>query len=128
MKIISILSDFNVHPDILVQETGVSRTAIEKHLKQLLSVGILERRAQTYPRLRYIYSLSPEAEVLIETIGTATEQYSDNMRAKWSEELTQIEQGFVFGALQKDEFEKLKADFKERIDGITPEEENTEES
>jgi predicted transcriptional regulator len=118
MKILTILSDFQVHPEILVQETGLSRTAIEKHLKQLLNFGLLERRAQTYPRLRYIYSLSPEAEVLIETIGTATEQYRDNMVSKWTDELTQIEQGYVFGALQKQEFEELKINFKERINGL----------
>lgn len=125
LKILKILSQYSVHPDILVQETGVSRTAVEKHLKQLLSTGILERRAQTYPRLRYIYSLTAEAEVLINTISVATEQYAESVVERWEEELLNIEQGFVFGVLQKEEFTKLKSDFSDRIGKLKfPEESN----
>ncbi len=122
-KILRILADYSVHPEVLVQETGVSRTAIEKHLKQLLNYGILERRAQTYPRLRYVYSLTSEAEVLIELISSATDQFVESVREKWEEDLSQIEQGYVFGALQKEEFEKIKGDFVDRIRNMTPKDE-----
>jgi len=122
-KILKVLADYSVHPEVLVEETGVSRTAIEKHLKQLLNYGILERRAQTYPRLRYVYSLTSEAEVLLDLISSATEQFADGVKEKWEDELSQIEQGYVFGALQKEEFEKIKQDFVSRLNCLTPERE-----
>ncbi len=93
----------------------MSRTAVEKHLKILLSHNLIERRAQTFPRLRYIYSLTYDAEVLLANLANVTEIFVDASLAKWEEELVQIEQGYVYGVIQKDEYLKLKSDYEERL-------------
>ncbi|MCE7735318.1 MAG: winged helix-turn-helix transcriptional regulator [Candidatus Heimdallarchaeota archaeon] len=124
MKILGILNEYPSHPDVLVEAIGVSRTAIEKHLKQLLSFGILERRTQTVPRLRYVYSLTISGQNLIEAISIASDQYIEFTNEIWQDQLTKIEQAFVFGVVQKDEFESIKGDFQEKINNLKDEEES----
>jgi predicted transcriptional regulator len=120
---LTILNEFPVHPDVLVEHIGVSRTAIEKHLKQLLNFGILERRTQTVPRLRYIYSLSIAGQNLVEAIGVASDQFIEFTNENWQDQLTKIEQAFVFGVIQKDEFDSIKGDLEEKINNLKDEEE-----
>lgn len=128
MKILGILNEYPSHPDVLVEAIGVSRTAIEKHLKQLLNFGILERRTQTVPRLRYVYSLSIAGQNLIEAISVASDQYIEFTNETWQDQLTKIEQAFVFGVVQKDEFESIKGDFKEKINNLKDEEESAQDN
>jgi predicted transcriptional regulator len=115
VKILSVLNETPCHPDVLVDEIKVSRTAIEKHLKQLLSFGLLERRTQTVPRLRYVYSLTLPAQNLLDAISVASEEFIDNTSESWQDQLTKIEQAFVFGVIQKDEYEQIKKDLQEKI-------------
>lgn len=124
MKILGILNEYPVHPDVLVEAIGVSRTAIEKHLKQLLNYGILERRTQTVPRLRYIYSLTIAGQNLVEAISIASDQFIEFTSENWQDQLTKIEQAFVFGVIQKDEFESIKGDFEDKISNFKDEEES----
>lgn len=128
MKILGILNEYPSHPDVLVEAIGVSRTAIEKHLKQLLNFGILERRTQTVPRLRYVYSLTIAGQNLIEAISVASDQYIEFTNEIWQDQLTKIEQAFVFGVVQKDEFESIKADFEEKINNLKDEEETAQDN
>ncbi|MHA2249468.1 MAG: ArsR/SmtB family transcription factor [Candidatus Kariarchaeaceae archaeon] len=114
-KILSVLNDTPCHPDVLVDEIKVSRTAIEKHLKQLLSFGLLERRTQTVPRLRYVYNLTLPAQNLLDAISIASEQFIENTSESWQDQLTKIEQAFVFGVIQKEEYEQIKDDLQLKI-------------
>ncbi len=115
VKILDVLNETPCHPDLLVDAIGVSRTAIEKHLKQLLAFGLLERRTQTVPRLRYVYSLTLPAQNLLDAISIASEQFIDNTSESWQDQLIKIEQAFVFGVIQKDEFDQIKNDLQEKI-------------
>ncbi len=121
MRILELLSDNPQHPEILVKETKISRTAIEKHLKLLLKWGLIERRAQTVPRLRYIYSITYEAELLVSNISTATDSYIENMVTIWEEELSRLDQSFVYGHISKEEYKKLKEDYESRLSEINEE-------
>ncbi len=117
-KILEELSEQPCPPDRLVEVTGVSRTAVEKHLKLLLFHNLIERRAQSFPRLRYIYSITYEGEILLSGISNVTDIFIESSLSKWEEELTQIEQGFVYGVIQKDEYDKLKKDYQAKISGF----------
>lgn len=114
-KILYTLNDFPSHPDVLVEAIGVSRTAIEKHLKQLLAFGLLERRTQTVPRLRYVYSLTIAGQNLVDAISIATDQFIDFTKTTWEEQLTKIEQAFLFNVIPKDEYEQIRTDLQEKI-------------
>ncbi|MCH8906022.1 MAG: winged helix-turn-helix transcriptional regulator [Candidatus Heimdallarchaeota archaeon] len=114
-KILYTLNDFPSHPDVLVAAIGVSRTAIEKHLKQLLAFGLLERRTQTVPRLRYVYSLTIAGQNLVDAISIATDQFIDFTKTTWEEQLTKIEQAFLFNVIPKDEYEQIRTDLQEKI-------------
>jgi predicted transcriptional regulator len=119
---LNILQSY-LHQYVQPKHIGVSRTAIEKHLKQLLNFGILERRTQTVPRLRYIYSLSIAGQNLVEAIGVASDQFIEFTNENWQDQLTKIEQAFVFGVIQKDEFDSIKGDLEEKINNLKDEEE-----
>lgn len=117
-KILDILNDNPCHPDVLVEAIGVSRTAIEKHLKQMLGYGLIERRTQTVPRLRYIYSLTLPAQNLIEAISIASESFIDFTQETWQDQLSKTEQAFVFGVIQKEEYEQIKENLEEKLSNL----------
>ncbi len=118
-KILQELSERPSPPDRLVEVTGVSRTAVEKHLKLLLFHNLIERRAQSFPRLRYIYSITYEGEIFLSGISNVADIFIESTLAKWEEELTQIEQGYVYGVIQKEEYEKAKKDYQKKISSFT---------
>ena len=120
-KILANLNTFPSHPDVLVEAIGVSRTAIEKHLKQLLSFGILERRTQTFPRLRYVYSLTLAAQNLIDAISISSDQFISSTKDDFTEKLTQTEQAFIFGVIEKTEYEQIKKDLQGKIEQLDQE-------
>jgi len=99
----------------LVEHIGVSRTAIEKHLKQLLAYGIIERRTQTVPRLRYIYSLTIPAQNLIEAISVASETFIDFTKENLDDQLLKTEQAFLFNIIPKEEYEQIKENIDEKL-------------
>lgn len=118
-KILYTLNDYPSHPDVLVEAIGVSRTAIEKHLKQLLAFGLLERRTQTVPRLRYVYSLTIAGQNLVDAISIATDQFIEFTRSTWEDQLTKIEQAFIFNVIPKEEYEQIKKDLQEKISKLS---------
>ena len=64
-KILTLLGNMKLTADELTKELGISRPAVEKHLKQMLEIGLIERKADTYPTLKYIYTIpSPGLELL----------------------------------------------------------------
>lgn len=121
-KILANLNTFPSHPDVLVEAIGVSRTAIEKHLKQLLNFGILERRTQTFPRLRYVYSLTLAAQNLIDAISISSDQFISSTKDDFTEKLTQTEQAFIFGVIERTEYEQIKKDLQGKIEQLDQEE------
>lgn len=117
-KILLNLNDSPAHPDVLVEAIGVSRTAIEKHLKQLLAYGLLERRTQTVPRLRYIYSLTLPAQNLLDAISVSSDQFIESTLEEFQDRLTRTEQAFIYGVIQKQEYEEIKKDLEEKINNL----------
>ncbi len=118
-KILNTLNTYPSHPEVLVDAIGVSRTAIEKHLKQLLAFGLIERRTQTYPRLRYVYSVTLAAQNLIEAIAISSDQFIDSTIDDFQDRLTKVEQAFIFGVIGRDEYEQVKKDIEEKISRLT---------
>ncbi|MCY3410583.1 MAG: winged helix-turn-helix transcriptional regulator [Candidatus Heimdallarchaeota archaeon] len=123
-RILDSLNASPSHPDVLVEAIGVSRTAIEKHLKQLLQFGILERRTQTFPRLRYVYSLTLAAQNLVDAISISSDQFIDSTRSDFEERLTQAEQAFIFNVIEKSEYDQIKKDLQSKIDNLTSDDED----
>ncbi len=118
-KILASLNTIPSHPDVLVNEIGVSRTAIEKHLKQLLAFGVLERRTQTFPRLRYVYSLTLAAQNLIDAISISSDQFITSTREDFQEKLTQTESAFIFNVISKSEYDQIKKDLIDKINKLS---------
>ena len=120
-KILTILNDTPCHPDVLVEHIGVSRTAIEKHLKQMLAYGIIERRTQTVPRLRYIYSLTFPAQNLIEAISISSENFINQTTEMLEDQLLKTEQAFLFNIIPKEEYQQIKENLEEKLDNFKEE-------
>lgn len=123
IQILGILNEYPCHPDVLVDQIGVSRTAIEKHLKQLMTFGVIERRTQTVPRLRYIYSLTLQAQNLIDALSVASESFIEYTREMWEDSLLKTEQAFLFNIIQKEEYEQIKEDLEDKIENLKSDDE-----
>jgi len=55
-RILSMLSRKQLTADDITSSLKISRPAVEKHLKQMLEIGLIERIAETIPNLHFIYS------------------------------------------------------------------------
>ena len=55
------------------------------------------------------------AQNLLDAISVASEEFIDNTSESWQDQLTKIEQAFVFGVIQKEEFEQIKKDLQGKI-------------
>ena len=83
-KILDLLSDEPRNPQDLADQLSISRPAIEKHLKLLISNYLCERRVDPFPSPHYVYFISiPGIELLdnvqIETLILADLQHDQKI-------------------------------------------------
>ncbi len=107
-KILTMLSDVKMTADELTQNLEISRPAVEKHLKQMLEVGLIERRSESYPTLRYIYSIPQFTQELISSFHDVVEQFIISMKDEYTRRLENEEQMFLLGRSTKERYFAVK--------------------
>ena len=107
-KILTLLSNMKLTADDLTKELVISRPAVEKHLKQMLDIGLIERIADTYPTLKYLYTI-PEISVdLMSNIHDSIEEFVTSIIDDYSRRLENEEQLYLLGMSSKERYEAIK--------------------
>ena len=107
-KILVLLSNMKLTADELTKELAISRPAVEKHLKQMLDIGLIERIADTYPTLKYLYTI-PELSVdLMSNIQDSIEEFITSIKDDYSRRLENEEQLYLLGTSSKERYEAIK--------------------
>ena len=106
-KILSLLSNMKLTADELTNELKISRPAVEKHLKQMLDIGLIERRADTYPTLKYIYTIPSPGVELLSNVKDAIDQFITSLRDEFTRRLENEEQMYLLGMSSKERYEAI---------------------
>ena len=107
-RIINFLSTDSMNPQELADKLNISRPAVEKHLKLLLSNYICERAVEPFPTPRYVYFVSNPGLELIDTITSAALLFFQSMDGIVSAEIDLLERDFVLGRISRAEYDARK--------------------
>ncbi len=107
-KILTLLSNMKFTADELTKELQISRPAVEKHLKQMLDIGLIERKADTYPTLKYIYTIPEPGVDLISNVKDSIDQFITSLKEEYTRRLENEEQMYLLGMSSKERYEAIK--------------------
>jgi len=116
--ILKLLSNMKLTADELTKELNISRPAVEKHLKQMLEIGLIERKADTYPTLKYIYTIPVPGMDLLSNVGDAIDTFITTLREEYNRRLENEEQMYVLGMSSKERYEAIKESYGSIIDKL----------
>ena len=110
-KILGLLSNMKLTADDLTKELEISRPAVEKHLKQMLEVGMIERIADTYPTLKYLYTIPEPTVDLVSNIHDSIEEFIASLKDDYNRRMENEEQLYLLGMSSKERYEAIKENF-----------------
>ena len=110
-KILTLLSNMKLTADELTKELEISRPAVEKHLKQMLEIGLIERMADTYPTLKYLYTMPEPGIDLISNIQDSIEDFVNSLREEYTRRLENEEQLYLLGMSSKERYEAIRENY-----------------
>ncbi len=117
-KILSLLSNMKLTADELTNELKISRPAVEKHLKQMLDIGLIERRADTYPTLKYIYTIPSPGIDLLSNVQDSIDQFITSLREDYTRRLENEEQMYLLGMSSKERYEAIKESYNSILEKL----------
>ncbi len=117
-KILTLLGNMKLTADELTKELGISRPAVEKHLKQMLEIGLIERKADTYPTLKYIYTIPSPGIDLLSNVRDAIDTFISSLREEYTRRLENEEQMYVLGMSSKDRYEAIKKSYSSILERL----------
>ncbi|MHA1686610.1 MAG: ArsR family transcriptional regulator [Candidatus Heimdallarchaeaceae archaeon] len=123
-KILQLIKHMKLTADEITSELGISRPAVEKHLKQMLEIGLIERVADTYPTLKYLYSVSTAGLELIANFEDSVNQYITTLIAEYSKKLDNEEQRYVLGMTSRARYEAVKKRYESILRVLSQESES----
>ncbi|MHA1345096.1 MAG: ArsR/SmtB family transcription factor [Candidatus Heimdallarchaeaceae archaeon] len=117
-KILTLLSNMKLTADDLTKELAISRPAVEKHLKQMLDIGLIERMADTYPTLKYLYTIPEPSVDLISNIQDSIEEFVTVLTDDYSRRLENEEQLYLLGNSSKERYEAIKEKYRSVLEKL----------
>jgi predicted transcriptional regulator len=111
-KILTLLSNMKLTADDLTKELAISRPAVEKHLKQMLDIGLIERIADTYPTLKYLYTIPEPSVDLMSNIQDSIEEFVTSIKDDYSRRLENEEQSYLLGMSSKERYEAIREKYR----------------
>jgi predicted transcriptional regulator len=104
-KIINLISETPKNPQTLADVLNISRPAVEKHLKLMVSNYLCERSVEPFPSPHYVYYISDPAFDLLNSISSATIVFFQSMNGIVNAEIEQIERDFILQRISRNEYE-----------------------
>jgi len=117
-KILTLLGNMKLTADELTKELKISRPAVEKHLKQMLEIGLIERKADTYPTLKYIYTIPTPGIDLLSNVRDAIDTFVSSLREEYTRRLENEEQMYVLGMSSKERYEAIKDSYNSILEKL----------
>jgi len=117
-RILTLLSSMKLTADELTKELNISRPAVEKHLKQMLEIGLIERKADTYPTLKYIYTIPASGIDLLSNVKDAIDLFLSSLKEDYTRRLENEEQMYLMGMSSKERYDAIKESYNSILDKL----------
>ncbi len=110
--ILWLLDKNELTADTLAEKLKISRPALEKHTKQMMEFGLLERRAETIPNLHYMYHLPDYTREIMRGLLDTAENFRSAIESEYMERIESQEQLFILGNINKAHYTAVKNQFE----------------
>jgi predicted transcriptional regulator len=107
-RIMNLLSERAFSAKELTKRLKITRQGIEKHLKRMLRIGLIERRAENVPNLHYIYYLPEYTQELMTDLTDCLESFIEGLKEYYETRLEEEEQSFLLGKSTKQKYKAMK--------------------
>ncbi len=117
--ILWLLDKNELTADALADKLEISRPALEKHTKQMMEFGLLERRAETIPNLHYLYFIPDYTRELVRGLFDSVDNFRNAIDSEYSERIENQEQLFILGNINKAHYTAIKTQYEGILNKIT---------
>ena len=84
----------------------------------MLEIGLIERKADTYPTLKYIYTIPSPGLDLLSNVRDAIDTFVSSLREEYTRRLENEEQMYVLGMSSKDRYEAIKKSYSSILERL----------
>ena len=119
--ILWLLDKNELTADTLAEKLEISRPALEKHTKQMMEFGLLERHAETIPNLHYLYFIPDYTRELIRGLFDSADNFRNAIETEFNERIENQEQLFILGNINKSRYTAIKAQYEGILNKISDE-------
>jgi predicted transcriptional regulator len=116
--ILWLLDKNELTADTLAEKLQISRPALEKHTKQMMEFGLLERRAETIPNLHYLYFVPDYTRELVRGLFDSVDNFRNAIDAEYNERIENQEQLFILGNINKERYTAVKDQYEKILSNI----------
>ncbi len=116
--ILWLLDKNELTADTLAEKLDISRPALEKHTKQMMDFGLLERRAETIPNLHYLYFIPDYTRESIRGLFDSADNYRNAIETEYNERIENQEQLFILGNINKSHYTAIKSQYESILEKI----------
>jgi predicted transcriptional regulator len=111
-RLVVKLSENTLSADQITEFMEISRPAVEKHLKQMMEIGLVERRAEQFPKLHYLYRIPDYYQDFLQNLEEILLTLGNELMDDYTLRLEQEEQEYVrAGQSGKAKYESVKKEF-----------------
>ena len=116
--ILWLLDKNELTADTLAEKLKISRPALEKHTKQMMDFGLLERRAETIPNLHYLYFIPDYTREIIRGLLDSADNFRNAVESEYNERIESQEQLFILGNINKSRYTAIKTQYEKILNKI----------
>lgn len=124
--ILWLLDKNELTADALADKLKISRPALEKHTKQMMEFGLLERRAETIPNLHYLYLIPDYTRELVRGLLDSVDNFRNAIETEYNERIENQEQLFILGNINKNHYTAVKEQFEKILNNLNSSDSDSE--
>ncbi len=107
--------------DQITEFMQITRPAVEKHLKQMMEIGLIERQAEMYPKLHYLYHIPDCYQDFIQNLDELLLTLGNELQDEYTIRLENEEQAYIStGPPGKNRYDSMKQEYKNLVDKMKP--------
>ena len=123
-RILDILAkNLPLNPAELAEHLNLTRPGIEKHLKLLMEYQLIEREVESWPTIRYVYTISYLGDSFIDRLAELLNGYFAENQVEIAHRLESLEEAFILGKIGRSQYDEQAKELnkaQEQFVGISP--------
>lgn len=111
------------NPAELAEHLSLTRPGIDKHLKLLMEYQLIEREVESWPTVRYVYTISYLGDSFIDRLAELLNGYFAENQVEIGHRLESLEEAFILGKISRAQYVEQTKELKktqEQFMGISP--------